>query len=368
MNNTKAWLTLHLTPNLGALGCKRLAEFFGGPAEVFKAKKADLSRVPGVKKSALDILASNPPSEIAEKEMVRAEKMGVRILGLDDAKYPGLLRTIYAPPVVLYVRGCLDSLQAPCTAIVGSRAATSYGLKVARQMAAALTFRGMQVVSGMALGIDTAAHAGCLDNGGSTIAVLGCGVDVVYPSQNAQLYNRIIENGLVVSEYPLGTKPEGFRFPARNRIISGMAHGVLVVEAAQKSGSLITARMALEEGREVFAIPGRVDSFKSTGTHKLLQDGAKLVHSVDDILDEYVFAPGFLKNPVVENPGQKQEERPGTMEEKTLLGILDAYPRGVDSIIRESGLSAAKVNEVLLLLEVKGMIEMQSGHKYSLKT
>ncbi len=368
MNNIKAWLTLHLTPNLGALGCKRLVEFFGGPVEVFKAKKADLSRVPGVKKGAIDILANRPPFEAAEKEIVRAEKLGIRILCLDGDEYPSLLRAIYAPPVVLYARGRLDALQAPCTAIVGSRAATSYGMKVARQMAADLTFRGVQVVSGMALGIDTAAHAGSLESGGATIAVLGCGVDVVYPRQNAQLYNRIMGQGLIVSEYPLGTRPEGFRFPARNRIISGMAQGVLVVEAAQKSGSLITARMALEEGREVFAVPGRVDSFKSTGTHKLLQDGAKLVHSVDDILEEYVFDAALLPQSSREKLSLKQEESVGTAEEKTLLDILDAYPQDVDSIIRKSGLPAAKVNETLLLLEIKGRIERQSGHKFSLKT
>jgi DNA processing protein len=190
----------------------------------------------------------------------------------------------------------------------------------------------------------------------------------VYPRQNISLYNRILEKGLLISENPLGTKPEGFRFPARNRIISGMAYGVLVVEAAQKSGSLITARMALDEGREVFAVPGRVDSFKSTGTHKLLQDGAKLVHSVDDILDEYAFESPHQKQSSRDNPHHKLDVKAATSEENIIIGALDAYPQEVDSIIRKSALPASKVNEILLLLELQGRIERQPGHTFSLKT
>jgi DNA processing protein len=346
---------------------KKACGVFGGPAEVFKVKKAELLKVKGVKKAALTVLANDPPFSAAEKEIDRAEKMGIKIICFDDDEYPDLLRSIYAPPIILYLRGKYDCLNLHCTAIVGSRAATAYGLKIARQMAAGLTHRGMMVVSGMALGVDTSAHQGALEAGGPTIAVLGCGVDVVYPRQNSRLYRHIINNGLVISEYPLGTPPEGFRFPARNRIISGMAFGVLVVEAAKKSGSLITARMALEEGREVFAIPGRVDSFKSAGTHRLLQEGAKLVHSVDDVLEEIVVT-SRQPQPTAPNPATSTKSgRSDISEEEALvLSLLDAYPISVDNLIRKSGLSAAKINELLLLLEIKELIEMQPGQMVNL--
>lgn len=367
MNNLQAWLTLHLTPNLGTIGCQRLVEAFGSPIEVFKAKQTDILRAKGVKKSALTLLANEPPFAAMEKELAKAKAMGVKIVSLDDNEYPALLRTIYAPPVILYLRGSFEVISRPAVAIVGSRAATAYGVKIARKLAADLTMRGVMVVSGMALGIDTAAHYGTLDRGGPTIAVLGCGVDVIYPRQNMKLYGEIMKNGLIVSEYPLGTKPESFRFPSRNRIISGMAMGTVVVEAAKRSGSLITARMAMDEGREVFAIPGRIDSFKSAGTHHLLQEGAKLVNSVEDILEELPMVSSSGKSGQEDNTSKSGKVVNLKVEEEAVLGLLDAYPESMDNLIMRSGLSAAKINEIMLMLEIKGLVEVAPGQQFSLK-
>jgi len=366
MNNLQARLTLHLTPNLGEVGCKRLLEVFGNASNVFAARPAELLRVKGVQKSALAVLAHKPPFAAMEKEMAATAALGIKIICFEDPEYPPLLRAIFKPPGILYLRGRFELLNTPAVAIVGSRAATAYGLKVARQMAADLSCRGMLVVSGMAMGIDTAAHAGSLAKGAPTIAVLGCGVDVVYPRQNTKLYGNIIQKGLVVSEYPLGTPPEGFRFPARNRIISGMAMGVVVVEAAKKSGSLITARMALEEGREVFAIPGRIDSFKSAGTHHLLQEGAKLVNTVDDILEELPVAAvpdGAASGEQAQEPDLLAGLPP---EAAKVFKSLDAYPEAIDNLVVKSGLPVAKINEIMLLLEIRGLVQMAPGSKFSL--
>nr|MDA8166095.1 DNA-processing protein DprA [Desulfobacteraceae bacterium] len=294
----------------------------------------------------------------------QTRKHGLIILTWDHPAYPPLLRTIPDPPLLLYTKGDLACLSQPGLGVVGARAATSYGRQVAQDMAFQLARKGLVIISGFALGIDTAAHQGALRAGGRTVAVLGNGLDMVYPEQNRKLFDKIAETGTLVSEYPLGTTPDAFRFPARNRIISGLALGVLVVEAAKRSGSLITAHLALEQGREVFAVPGRVDSWKSEGAHRLLQEGAKLVFRAEDILEEL---PHGLTGLLAAKPEAVPRE-PLAPEEEQLLALLDSYPQTIDELIQQTAWPAAKVTELLLLLELKRYIESLPGKQYQRKT
>jgi len=293
-----------------------------------------------------------------EQELERLTGLGAQAICLEDQEYPSLLRQINGPPPVLYVQGRSELLESCCVAIVGSRAATSYGHRIASLLARDLAAQGVTVVSGLALGIDSCAHAGALAISGATVGVLGCGLDVVYPQQNSNLYEQIRGSGLLVTEYPLGTSPDAFRFPARNRIIAGMSYGVVVVEAARKSGSLITAEFALDEGRDVFAVPGQVDSFKSAGAHWLLQQGAKLVLSAGDILEELHLCTGLYDE-------KKARAGDGVMAlDPELLGLLEMiepYSMKRDALIAGSGLSPGRVAEFLLLLELEGLVEMLPG-------
>jgi len=363
MDATLNWLTLHLTQGLGPAGVRALLDAFGTPTKIFEASAKELRLVRGIKQSVIETLTKSPPVKQAEQELKNAARLGVDIISWQDNHYPFLLQKIYNPPLVLYVKGRTDILNKPSIAVVGSRAATSYGVKIARQLSSDLSSK-VNIVSGLALGIDTAAHQGALESNGTTIAVLGCGLDIIYPHQNTKLARRIeMSAGAIVSEYPFKTTPEAFRFPARNRIISGMSLGVLVVEAAERSGSLITARHALEEGREVFAIPGRVDSIKSTGTHRLLKEGAKLAHTVEDILEEF---PGLCQNDVkIDQSERTKSTQPSyTANEQKIINVLDAYPKHIDVIITETGLDISIINESLLLLELKNAIEVLPGQQY----
>lgn len=363
MDTILNWLTLHLTTGLGPAGVRELLSTFETPSQILKASSKELLHVKGIKQNVADSLTKSPPIKLAEQELEKASRLGVDIISFQDERYPALLRQIYNPPIVLYVKGRTDLLTRPSLAVVGSRAATSYGIKIARQLSRDLSGK-LTIVSGLALGIDTAAHNGALEAKGTTIAVLGCSLDITYPRQNTRLA-RMIENsnGATISEYPFQTQPDAFRFPARNRIISGMSLGVLVVEAAERSGSLITARQALEEGREVFAIPGRVDSIKSNGTHRLLKEGAKLVHTVDDILEEFQgLWPQEDKSLSVANKANSTVSYTDT--EQKIINVLDAYPKHIDSIISETGLDIKLINESLLLLELKNAIEALPGQQY----
>ena len=362
MSLLEEWLTLYLTPNLGPTGCKNLVEWFGSPGKVLKASKEELRKVRNLRGPAYEQLGRPELRQAAVEEMRRAERRGVSILCWEDREYPEWLRHIPNQPVILYLKGDAAILAEPGIGIVGSRAASTYGLRMAETLAMQLARLGVTVVSGLAQGIDTAAHRGALKGGGNTVAVLGCGLDLIYPPENRDLYQAIPERGVLVSEYPFGTRPDAFRFPARNRIISGLSRGVVVVEATGKSGSLITANLALEQGREVFAVPGQADSLKSSGCHRLLQEGAKLVTSIADIIGEFN-----------ENPGTWQTE-PGTPEpeeleddEQSILAALEHYPRSIDELIVASSLPPEKVSEVLLMLEIKGYCEVLPGQQYRTK-
>ena len=354
------WAGLCLAPGIGLGGFWRLVEGMGSPERVLAASPHELRKIPGVQ--ARQIAALSSPELLrqrAKDELELLAAKGCQAIAYSDESYPPLLRQIPDPPPILYLAGCPHLLQTDMIAVVGSRAASTYGRRIAFSLARTLA-HSLTIVSGLALGVDTEAHSGTLSVNGRTIAVLGCGLDVVYPYQNRRLYERIRETGLLVSEYPLGTTPEGFRFPARNRIIAGLSLGVLVVEAARKSGSLITAQLALDSGREVFAVPGQVDSIKSEGTHWLLKQGAKLVQSAEDVVEEFQ-----ITGPSSCHSGEVERQNDGAIladsEAAALLRMIEAYPQTRDNLARNSGFPPARLSELLLMLELEGYIEMLPG-------
>jgi DNA processing protein len=357
---TSDWVCLSLLPGLGPGGIKKLVEYFNGPQNVLRADLKDLSVVPGMRASQLNgFRLVNEYRKKAESQMEQMQDMGGTILAIDEPDYPPLLREIPDPPTVLYAHGNIGLLKKRCLAIVGSRAATAYGRRVAFSFSEKLARNDITIVSGLALGIDSEAHTGALRACGETIAVLGCGLDVVYPKQNRALFEQIYCKGLLLSEYPLGTQPDGFRFPARNRIIAGISFGVVVVEAARRSGSLITAEMALDFGREIFAVPGQVDSFKSEGTHWLLREGAQLVASASDILEALQFSSLCCDD---ESEEQTENILSGMDPDAVaLLQQLEPYPMSRDEIAEKAGLSPARMSELFLFLELEGHIEMLPG-------
>jgi DNA processing protein len=289
------------------------------------------------------------------------------MLTLDDPGYPIRLKDIPFPPPVIFVKGEITTEDSLAVALVGTRRASYYGVKTSRSLARELAHRGVTVVSGLARGIDTAAHQGALDGGGRTLAVLGCGLDVVYPPENRELYGRIQESGALVTEYPLGTPPEAHNFPRRNRIISGLALGVLVVEAGLKSGAHITAQCGLEQGREVLAVPGPISSPTSLGPHRLIQQGAKLVQDVDDILAELPLEGA----PVQPEAGAPKARPAGTRPpffrvDDPLLPLLGAEPLQLDELVQASRLPAPEVMSRLTLLELQGLVRELPGKCYVL--
>lgn len=340
------------------IGPKRFAALisrFGAPQEVFAASPAQLATVPGMDKRGVSAILKGGDRKWAQEEVSRMEAKGVELLAFSSQLYPQRLRQIYDPPPLLYFRGELTEGDGLALAIVGSRLATVYGRLVAERLAFQLAKRGITIVSGMARGIDSAAHRGALQAGGRTIAVLGCGVDVVYPPENRELMNQIADHGAVLSEFPLGTSPEPGNFPQRNRLISGLSLGVIVVEAGQKSGALITAQSALEQGREVFAIPGNINARASKGANQLIKEGAKLVAGVDDILEELGMVGEALAN---EPPPQLEGE------EAIIFALLSSEPLHVDRIIRQTKYPSSRVLSTLLSLELKGLVRQLSGKQF----
>ena len=367
--NIEAWLALHLAPGFGGATCLKLVAHFGTPQEVLSANKTQLKEASSrLRKETLEALSGAGQEDLflaARQELARAKEFGIKIITIDEPCYPALLKNIHDPPPVLYVMGDTKELDCRGIAMVGSRAASTYGRSVAEQLAEGLVKQGYTIISGMALGVDTQSHKGALAAGGKTIAVLGCGLDIVYPPSNHLLYKEIAQSGAVVSEYPLGTQPDHFRFPARNRIISGLSLGVVVVEATKRSGSLITANHAAEQGREVFAVPGRIDSMKSTGSHALLQEGAKLVFNIKDIIEELPTGiSGQADENILADAGNTLPSVPLSPEEEKIYSFLDVYPSSIDEIVRQCDLTPQKANELLLMLELKGVVESLPGKSY----
>ena len=355
MESCIQWLGLKTVPGVGNRLFLNLIQHFGELAKVFSASRGELLQVEGVNARLVSAIQDYKIPREVEEDLSLAEKNGVRIITFSDPDYPTLLRHIHDPPPVLYVYGSLhpDSLN---IAIVGSRNATPYGRTVTEGLSGDLIRRGFTVVSGMARGIDSAAHIGALTAGGKTIAVLGCGLGTIYPAENKKLFHRIAENGAVISEFPFLTSPEAHNFPIRNRIISGLSLGAVIVEATHQSGSLITARLAAEQGREVFAVPGSITSFKSMGTHRLIKQGAKLVEHVDDIVEELNIAQPIPSVHIKEEP-----TIPLTPEEKRIIDELSPYPVHIDKLVRRLSLSAAHVSGTLLQLELKGLVTQSPG-------
>jgi len=351
-----SWLSMYLVTGLGNIVCKNLLKHFGEPAAVLRAGFSDLIRVTGVRDRVARNITEKKFSIDPDREWKKIEDRGTRIIPFTDESYPRLLREIHDPPVILYAKGRAIPSGQDFMAVVGSRNATDYGCRAAEKIAMGMAEGGMGVSSGLARGIDSHAHLGCLMGKGFTVAVFGTGVDVLYPSSNKRLLERILEMGTVVSEFPMGTAPEARNFPIRNRIISGMSKGVVVVEATMRSGSLITASLALEQGRDVFAIPGSIDSFKSTGTHFLIKQGAKLVENADDILSER----GFDVSSEAHDPVRKHLLNL-TPEEKRVFECLGPYPLHIDEIIRSAEKEAGVVLGILTRLELNGVVRQLPG-------
>jgi len=353
------WLALYLVEGLGNVGAHCLLRAFGDPANIFNASGRELARVQGIgERTARNIVARRYALD-PEKEMARIERLGARIIHFESSEYPEYLKQIHDPPIILYAKGSPIPKTTTFIAIVGSRNSTHYGTKVAAQLAKELGGVGIGVVSGMARGIDGAAQWGCLKAGGFTIGVVGNGLDIIYPTSNKRLFEAVWEHGAVVSEFPMRTPPEPRHFPIRNRIISGISKGVVVVEATRKSGSLITASQALEQGRDVFAVPGSIYSSRSEGTHFLIKQGAKLVHRVQDILEEII-------QPELINPERQssdvQDIPPGLNEvEKRVYDFLGDYPKHIDEIARELDLDSGQISSVLLNMELNGFIKQLPG-------
>ena len=348
--NRDDWLGLCLVPGIGDVTIIQLLTAFGSPEAVFASGRSSQARHLSPKQ--LDALLAGPDAVLLEQTRAWLNQPGHSLLTLADTDYPKLLLEIADPPPVLYCKGRRDLLGKPCLGVVGSRNATPQGLRDAEAFSHTLSDAGLTIVSGLALGIDAAAHRGGLAGAGSSIAVVGTGLDRVYPAHNKALAHQLAEQGLILSEFPLGTSPLPGNFPRRNRIISGMSRGVLVVEAAPDSGSLITARSAAEQGREVFAIPGSIHSPLARGCHALIKQGAKLVESAQDVLEEMAWS---VTTPLMNQPAPMPDP---------LLNAMDAAPMTLDTIAQRSGLTLDALSAKLLLLELEGRVAQLPGGRY----
>jgi len=357
------WIGLKAVPGIGNVTFRRLLERFETPAAVLSAPPAALAGVRGVTPAVQEAIAQGSWRGFAEAECFRLSTSGARLVTFTSSDYPKSLFEIPDPPPFLYVRGELRCHETSI-AIVGSRRATAYGLQTTARLAEALAAHGVAVISGMARGVDTSAHKGALAADGRTIGVLGCGIDMVYPPENRKLFSEMAEKGCLLSEFPLGTLPLAENFPRRNRIISGLARGVLVVEAAENSGSLITARYALEHGRDVFAVPGNISFATSRGSNSLIKQGAKLVDCVEDILEEL---PGFgsISGAAGQTPPAPRSFSL-TPKEAAIYELLARSPLHIDDIIAQTELTAAEVSSMLLHLELKGAVTPLPGTHYSI--
>jgi len=366
LDKYKYWVWLGSVPGVGAVKSKKLLEYFIEPYNIFTAKEIELASLSFLTKADIANLLNKEYKERVNKHIENIIANDIKIITIEDEGYPEYLRNIYDPPLILYMKGNMLK-QDKYLAVVGSRRATSYGLNMAEIISQELSKCGITVVSGMARGIDTYAHRGALSAKGRTVAVLGCGLDIVYPYENKKLMKEIIENGACISEFLPGTKPLAGNFPARNRIISGISLGVIVIEAGEKSGSLITANFALEQGREVFALPGNVSSLNSTGTNRLIKEGAKMVTSLEDILEEIDTYFKDSNNGSFTKKLKDDKLLEGLDEDEIkIVECLKLEPVHIDEIAVKTGLDIKTVNSVIVMLELKGIVQQLPGKIYKI--
>ena len=378
MENREAYIALNLLPGIGPLRVTQLLQFFGEPVNILGASTKDLARLPGIGERLAAVIHGWSEHCDLEDELTRVERAGVQIVTREDAAYPAQLFQIHDPPIVLYARGSVDALDSPNSiAVVGTRRPTTYGMRMAEELSIAATAAGWTVISGLAIGIDTAAHEAVVRHDGRTVAVLGSGLGRIYPQQNLTLARQICDRGALISEFPLQFPPDRRTFPMRNRIVSGLSAGTLVVEAGTRSGALITASQALEQGRQVFAVPGRADSPQARGCHALIKDGARLVESFADVLDEFSeFIRALRPATPPDSAAESLQQPPETLGtglqlgdlERKLIEFVTAGEEGIDSLIARTGQPAATVLGALVMLEIQGVVKQLPGKRVVLRS
>ena len=358
MKDIKYWVGFTLVPGIGRAKFSLMEQFFGSLESAWYASAKELEAA-GLDSRSVDAIIAKRPAISLDAELEKLERYNVKALTWKDEAYPSMLKEIYDLPPVLYVRGDLTPADNISVAVVGTRRPTYYGREITEHIATDLARNRVTIVSGLARGIDAAAHRAALEAGGRTIAVSGCGLDIVYPGDHANLARQIMECGALVSEFPLGTRPRADNFPRRNRIMSGLSLGVLVIEAREASGALITARWALEQNRDVFAVPGSILSPASRGTNRLIQEGAKLIADSRDILEElnltFTAQQGTLPETVI----------PTTETESLIMRHLSSQPTHIDEVGRQCGLPIATVSSTLAVMELKGMVRQVGGMNYT---
>ncbi len=377
MDKRLYWIWLSQIKGIGPRRIRKLLDYFEDAQGIWEADREEINSIQGIGNKIRQKIIDSKRDFDFEVEYKKLNKLNIKVVTLADKCYPKLLKEIYDPPPVLYYKGSIAKINLPSLAIVGSRRCTSYGKKIAYKLGYRLAELGIGIVSGMARGIDSAAHKGALQ-GGLTYAILGSGLDIVYPPENNGLMKRIIDQGAVLTSFRLGTQPEGRNFPVRNRIISGLSSGVIVIEATEKSGSLITANLALQQGREVFAIPGDITKKQSIGTNGLIQEGAKLVRNINDILEELPLLSlngerliGGEKGTIKDNLATEKRESRRRVEleskkEEKVYQLLSNKPKQFEYLLNQVNLNMSQLNSTLLRLEMKGLIKQLPGRSFKL--
>jgi DNA processing protein len=365
MDSREALVALNMIEGVGPVRVRQLLEHFGEAPAILAASQHELMRVRGIGADTAESIAHWEKSIDLSGELKRITDFGCHILIQSDEDYPELLKQIYDPPIVLYVKGTLNAKDKNSVALVGSRMTTPYGLEVARKLSYQLAYIGVTVVSGGARGIDTAAHQGAISAKGRTIAVLGTGINLVFPPENAALFERVAANGAVVSQFPFNRNADKQSFPIRNRIVAGMTLGTVVVEANLTSGALITANMAVEAGRQVFAVPGRIDSPRSKGCHELIKKGAKLCEGAEDILSEFEYLFPASNRPAGASETGILPALNLSENEQKVYDALEKEESNIDEVIRRSGLPSSAVSVALLSLEMKRLVRQLPGKMFN---